>query len=157
MTRMEKRFWSKVEKAGADECWEWQGATSDGYGYIRRDGKNRLAHRESYRIENGDVPDDMVLHHCDNPSCVNPAHLYSGDAKDNAQDRVNRGRSAPREETRQSKLSEEQVARIKWRLENTNDTQDEIAKEYDVEQAAISYISTGKRWWYVEPEKPGEA
>ncbi len=91
---LETRFWKKVVKH--EGCWGWTGATSRGYGKL---GKGRggegsvYAHRVSYEIHYGPISDDIdVLHKCDNPPCTNPEHLFSGTAKDNAQDMVRKGR-----------------------------------------------------------------
>lgn len=68
------RFWSRVEKT--DGCWTWKGATSKGYGVARHVGRSRLAHRVAYEWLVGPIPDGLTLDHlCDNPPCVNPAHL----------------------------------------------------------------------------------
>ncbi len=91
------RFWSKVEKRAPDECWEWT-ARKDraGYGEFHLCGKTSKAHRVSYSISNPleDINGMCVLHKCDNPSCVNPSHLFSGTHQDNVADKCakNRGR-----------------------------------------------------------------
>jgi hypothetical protein len=76
-------------------CWEWQGSTTfQGYGTISVDGKHKYLHRLSYEMFTGAEPGIfMVCHHCDNPKCWNPAHIYLGDAKTNAADRKSRGRA----------------------------------------------------------------
>ena len=88
------RFMSKIR---IDErCWEWQGACDEsGYGEIRmRPGKSK-AHRVSYLLFKGAIPDGWcVLHHCDNPPCVNPRHLFLGTKQDNVIDMMNKGRHA---------------------------------------------------------------
>ena len=94
---IETWFWKKVAVGSADTCWTWQGCRMpNGYGSLKaRDGghTHRYAHRVAYELVNGLIPNGlMVLHHCDNPPCCNPAHLYLGTAKDNAQDRERRGR-----------------------------------------------------------------
>lgn len=95
---LNERFWAKVNKAtglGPDgECWEWTGHLMKfGYGVVRADGKVRKAHRVSYALNNGPVPDDMmVCHRCDNPSCVRPDHLFLGTQQDNMDDRMAKGR-----------------------------------------------------------------
>jgi hypothetical protein len=87
-------FWAKVAR-GAD-CWEWGGArNTSGYGWFRF-GPDRTptgAHRVAYELSNGPIPDGLaVLHRCDNPPCVNPAHLFLGTNQDNVTDKVNKGR-----------------------------------------------------------------
>ena len=78
-------------------CWEWTGSRfASGYGQLpaQRD-TGSLAHRASWRIHYGLIPHGMcVLHHCDNPPCINPSHLFVGTNKDNSKDMVAKGRSA---------------------------------------------------------------
>lgn len=83
-------FWDFVAKTHERGCWKWTGPTDrKGYG---RWGK-KVASRHSWELANGPIPEGMwVLHHCDNPPCVNPAHLYLGTNTENVQDRVARGR-----------------------------------------------------------------
>lgn len=90
----EERFWSNVDRTG-DECWLWQlRLNKDGYGRFKLAGCQVSAHRYAYEITYGPVPDTLcVCHHCDNPSCVRPEHLFLGTPKDNAQDRQRKGRS----------------------------------------------------------------
>ena len=75
-------------------CWLWVGHISkDGYGRLRVAGKKELAHRASYRAFIGEIPDTLlVCHKCDNPSCVNPNHLFIGTHQDNMNDKVAKGR-----------------------------------------------------------------
>lgn len=88
---LEDRFWAKVDKRGSDECWLWTGSLtrSGGYGQIartRKEGPVR-ANRVSYELANGQILEGMcVLHECDIPACVNPAHLFLGTRGDNCQD-----------------------------------------------------------------------
>lgn len=92
---IEDRFWSKVEKTTG--CWKWHGAKSQGYGYLTVGGRNAglmRAHRLSYMIHNGKIPDGlMVLHSCDNPECTNPDHLRVGTHADNMDDVSKRKRN----------------------------------------------------------------
>jgi hypothetical protein len=91
---MEQRFWAKVDTTGG--CWEWTGVTNGaGYGKIALPGRSimMLAHRYSAMLHYGMFDTRLlVLHHCDNPSCVRPEHLYLGDSKQNMQDKMQRSR-----------------------------------------------------------------
>lgn len=96
------KFWLRVNKEPGQgpngDCWEWTGKRnrggSEGYGRYVLDGKSNIASRLSFSLTHPDedIEGFMVCHHCDNPPCVNPAHLFKGTAKDNMQDMVNKGR-----------------------------------------------------------------
>lgn len=95
----QKRFWSKVDKsAGDNACWLWTASTTHRYGQIStyQNGKRKItqAHRVAWVIFNcADIPPGMfVCHHCDNPTCVNPMHLFVGTAQDNVDDKMRKGR-----------------------------------------------------------------
>lgn len=76
-----------------DECWIWLRSTIKGYGSICVNGKTQLAHRVAYKEAFGEIPEGaFICHTCDTPLCVNPAHLYAGDAKTNQRDAVERRR-----------------------------------------------------------------
>jgi hypothetical protein len=100
-----ERFWAKVDVQGPDECWDWTGASGvGGYGVIGKRTNGRQwqlrAHRMSAAIHFGMFDRRLdVLHTCDNPRCVNPAHLYLGTDADNARDRGERRRSAQSKRT----------------------------------------------------------
>lgn len=111
----EKRFWAFVNQT--NDCWIWiSHLDRNGYGLIKWKHTNILAHRFSYELHNGEIPSGMfICHKCDNPSCVNPLHLYAGTAKTNAEDRTLRGRSDNRagENNTQAKLTKEEVFAIR--------------------------------------------
>lgn len=122
----EERFWERVDKNGpvhsdlGTRCWIWTGArTKRGYGFFSVGGKTKPTHRFSWEIENGDIPEGdgyhgtRVLHHCDNPPCVNPAHLFLGSNTDNVADCVSKGRNAFGTRNRHAKIDENCVVAIR--------------------------------------------
>lgn len=139
MKTLLERFWEKVDKSG--DCWLWTGATiNKGYGQIRIKGKSVLVHRVSYELHRGPIPKGLcVLHHCDNPLCVNPDHLFLGTKYDNVQDMIAKGRRS------QTKLTLDKVKEIRERVSN-GETQISLAKEFGVIQQTISDAVTRKTW-----------
>lgn len=138
------------EKCGqSDEngCIPWLGSkTKKGYGTIRRafNDKGTTAHRVAWVLANGDLaPGVLVLHRCDNPSCVNPDHLFSGSAKENTEDMVSKGRHAWRDGTLWQKLRISDVARIRF-LRACGLTQQTIADQIGISRPLISMIEHGK-------------
>jgi hypothetical protein len=91
-TYLTERFWSRVEPKESG-CWEWTTRGPGGYGRFKAGGKNLLAHRVSWEINVGPIPDGLlVLHRCDNPPCIRPSHLFVGTQKDNLRDMQAKGR-----------------------------------------------------------------
>ena len=89
------RFWGKVQKGPDDQCWHWVAyKRPDGYGQFYLDGKTVTAHRTAWQLTSGRIPNGLcVCHKCDNPSCVNPGHLFLGTMTDNIRDRDAKGRN----------------------------------------------------------------
>jgi len=88
----EDAFWSKVDRTG--DCWIWQSSRfATGYGRVTYQGKSAYSHRVSWTLTNGEIPNGFhVCHHCDNPPCVRPDHLFLGTPLDNMRDRDRKGR-----------------------------------------------------------------
>lgn len=157
MTRDEwvKGFWRRVLRLGARQCWLWRGTLTDGYGQLKRpDGTNIYAHRASVEIATGrPVPKNrVVMHTCDNPRCVNPAHLRVATQKANVQDMHRKGRAVNNyqrgNDHHSSKISEQQVAdmRRQWDSRRTERvTQQQLADQYGITQAQVSRIVNRKR------------
>lgn len=145
-----ERFWEKVDKTG--DCWEWTAhKNKQGYGTFHTEG-GYLAHRFSWFLHNGKIPEDLyVCHHCDNPGCVNPDHLFLGTYKDNMQDAVNKGRMADQrgEANGHSKLTKKQVLAIREEYKTGNITQKELAIKYNVSQVTIWMIVTRRTWRHI--------
>jgi hypothetical protein len=130
------RFNSKVRKDELTGCHEWQAAKSYlGYGKFYFDYKDSPAHRVAYLLFVGEIPEKAwVLHKCDNRKCVNPEHLYLGDAIQNAKDRTDRARWT------HERLPKEQVDAIRERYAAGELTQQQLADEYKCHQTQISRI-----------------
>lgn|SRR5690606_9776142 len=141
-------FWNRVQKS--EGCWEWQGAINDrGYGRVWAFGKMERAHRVAYVLEYGRIPDDRIIcHHCDNPACVRPDHLFVGTDKDNSDDKWEKGRgwALTGEIHPSSKLSESQVRAIREEYRKGGVTQRELASAYGVSRQQISRIARGVHW-----------
>lgn len=147
MKNREDRFWEKVAFIPFHSCWEWIGAKSQkGYGNFWNNNKQHLAHRYSYELHYGSFSQRLIVcHHCDNPSCVNPKHLFLGTNYENAQDRMlkGRGRSGfkrfPGETNPSAKLDWAKVEKIRSEYQGPV-TQSSLAIKYGVNQSLISMI-----------------
>ena len=158
-----RRFNDKIHKFEGG-CWVWTGTSRPaGYGVFKFGSQRYMAHRISFLIHHGYHPRGLVCHHCDNPSCVNPEHLYDGDHLTNTRDMIMRGRvrgqvpafvppSEPdnpyvrkidiKRINKKTRLTETEVQEISRRIEARRaSTNINLAKEYGVSVSVIATIS----------------
>lgn len=137
---IEDRFWAFVNVQSPDECWEWGGGRLvAGYGHFWALQKTHKAHRFSYALAHGPIPEGMcVCHTCDNPGCVNPGHLFLGTNADNMADKVRKGRQATGERHGRNKLTADDVENI--RANRMNMRHKELAELYGVHRSTVSEI-----------------
>lgn len=154
------RFWEKVDRRGPRECWPWKSRSNvRGYGYLQRGGRNGgriLAHRLSWELHRGSIPDGLeVCHECDNPPCCNPAHLFLGTQADNNADAVAKGRARFTFAERPELTSGEANVHAKLTAQRVNEiralraaglSQREIAERFGVTRQNIRAIVRKLTW-----------
>lgn len=129
--RLRHHGWTVTES----DCWEWAGhRTGRGYGRIGVSGRLMYSHRLAYEAWVGPIPDGMhVLHRCDNPPCINPAHLFLGTDAENVRDRDGKGRTARGAATRTNTVINIDIART-MREEAATMTVGAIAEKHGVKR-----------------------
>lgn len=152
-----ENFWSKVDRSDDDRCWPWS-ASKDrrGYGYFGVSKKICKAHRVAYYLTTGiDPAEKFVCHHCDNPSCCNPSHLFLGTPKDNLDDAMQKGRWAIGTHNRArginssgAKLTEEEVIGIR-NASHSGETLKSIAESHGLHTSTVWAIVHRKTWKHV--------
>lgn len=146
---LEERFTTYVEPVPFSGCWLWTGCvTDDGHGRFWVNGAQPPAHRASWRLHAGAIPDGaQVLHKCDVACCVNPNHLYLGTDADNARDRVMRGRSAPvdKENAPNAKLTQVQVDEMRL-LRAQGATQRLLSAQFGISRSQVYNIVNRRQW-----------
>jgi hypothetical protein len=147
------RFFARVERRGENDCWPWTGRLDEnGYGVFDVDNRPNIASRVSLEIHLGKkLPAHIfACHHCDNPPCVNPEHLFPGTQQQNMKDAGRKGRVGGNHGRlgtciNTSKLNEEKVIEIK----RSQDPAKLIAEKYGVSATAIRLIRNGKNWGWL--------
>lgn len=151
-----KRFWDKVEKT--DTCWNWTAAKSAfGHGRFRMGRKLVSPHRLVYEWEHGEIPEGYdICHHCDNPSCVNPQHLFLGTRSDNMKDAMKKNRlpqmvkilERKGSETNNAKLTEKEVLLMRA-LEKKGMKTKELSKRFGITRRNVRDIIYRRTWTHI--------
>jgi hypothetical protein len=150
------RFWQKVDIGDGDSCWEWQAyRMAAGYGQFGINQQVLRAHRVAWELENGPIPPGhYVCHHCDNPPCCNPAHLFIGTPADNMQDKAAKGRGAGGGFGAchaKTTLTEDEARQVR-RLYDEGCVGREIASSFGVSPSVVSSIGTRRSWVRLDRE-----
>jgi len=146
---IEDRFLSRFKKGKKDDCWNWLAhLDKDGYGILPANGPAIRAHRYSFEHYNNTIPVGMnICHKCDNPSCVNPHHLFLGTGKDNVHDMLNKRRDAiVGSKNNKAKLSEIDILKIR----KSNKSTQKLMIEYGVSKSTINRVKAKKTWRHVD-------
>ncbi len=149
---LDELFEVAVEKLTESGCWIWMGRLDKyGYGAINWNGKEYKAHRLSYQHFEGEIPlNHGICHKCDNPSCVNPTHLFVGTQLDNVRDMhaKKRANKAFGENSSKAILTEANVREIRLMIQQ-NFTNVEIARKFNISAEAICGIKANRNWRHV--------
>ena len=153
MRTLDERFWSKVERPNPEGCWNWTANKNNkGYGLFRPGGvaPKALAHRLSYEAANGPIPKGgLILHSCDNPACVNPAHLRVGSHKANVADMDQRGRrvsNAPKGAANHNAFATDDQIIAMLREYVAGARANDLADKYGFTRSAVRDPLGGKSW-----------
>lgn len=144
---LRERFEQKYQPVTETGCWLWTASLGPrGYGNFNRAGSIERAHRVSFELYVGPIPNDLsVLHKCDTPTCVNPAHLFLGTQLENVVDRQMKERNARGERMATSRLTEHDVRMIRA----DDGTYADIARRFDVHQTTVRNVLLRKTWRHI--------
>ena len=152
------RFWRHVDENGPvpshrpelGNCWIWIGGQEGKHSIFHVNGRNIGAHRASWIINKGPIPDGMnVCHKCDNPPCVRPNHLFLGDDADNQHDCIEKGRKAHGEQVGNSILTDQIVREIRT-LRMNGITEVSVAAKFGVDTSTVNAVVHRRNWKHVE-------
>lgn len=147
-SKLRDRLYKFVETDPETGCWNWTGYRDKyGYGRMSVTGLSSLAHRVSFTLHVGEIPEGMfVCHHCDNPACINPEHLFLGTPSDNSRDMCEKGRSAKWEKHGRVKLATPQVEAIRKSYRPRVTTLQMLSNKYHVGITQVWRIVHGNEW-----------
>lgn len=146
-----KDFWKKVLKRGPNECWLWLGNPHDRYGIFWILYAPFLVHRLSFLFHHGTVdPDRQVMHSCNNKKCVNPSHLKQGTGLENSRDAARDLLYPIGERNGLSKLTSQQVLKIRSEFHSGKCTRKQLAKRYKTDPTNIWCIVRRKTWRHLQ-------
>lgn len=152
-----KRFWERLDKETPygpnGDCWQWKGKLDKGYGVISYESRMQQAHRISWKIHNKqDIPEGLiVMHSCDMPDCVNPAHLSTGTKFENNEDKRLKGRQTKGQDSASTPLTNEDVI---WIRENYKDYKyKDLAAKFNIGKCAIANIVNNRTWTHLPLSK----
>jgi len=147
-----EKFLSKFIVNDDTGCWEWKGAGGKRYGLFWHNKKQTRAHRYSFELYKGKIPEGMhVCHKCDNPRCVNPDHLWLGTHTENMEDKMKKGRCAG-ERSGKNKVTEKQVLSIRKEYEVFGDkveVKKRLSKKYGISRSTIGDIVKRRNWRHI--------
>lgn len=149
----EARFWSKARIGGPDECWEWIGSKS--YGQFFDGTRVVKAPRFALALALGHYPEGETLHSCDNPRCVNPAHLRDGTHAENIQEAYDRNRIPRRKPNHRSVLTPDLVKEIRAAATGRFGEKAQLAKRFHVAPSTIARVLSGAVWGHIEGPRTG--
>ncbi len=140
--------WKRINIKNDSECWEWQGSlVNNRYGKMIIDCKYYLTHRVVYELTYGNISDSLlVCHHCDNPKCCNPKHLFLGTQQDNVNDKIKKNRQPKGKSIGSSKLTSDNVLEIRRLYINGSYTFKKLGVLFNVDRKNISSIVYNKTW-----------
>lgn len=149
---VEDRFRAKFVQRGADECWEWTATNKDGYGQFFVSRERGVVPAQTFSVELATgvrCPEDREgCHTCDNPPCVNPAHVYYGTRKQNVGDMFARGRAVVGEQRSNAKFTADQIIDMRTRFA-AGENGAVICRQYGITGGRLSNIVNGKEWKHV--------
>ena len=150
------RFWDKVDKKSENDCWEFMSyRDKKGYGIFTIRHKNIKAHRFSYMLAYGEIPEGLLIRHfvCDNPSCVNPNHLKTGTNADNSNDCISKNRNRKGEGVNTCKLTRKDVLEIRRLYGERRMLVKDLSNMFRVNRHQILSVATGRSWKHIDELK----